>query len=220
MKYKIIDRKNDFDTLFKQILWINTLGKDLIYLHQIRDNSYHESIFSSDFFLRLIEGLKTMFALKFCIFLDNKGHCNIYSFINILITKYDSSDWENLITIHDLRNIEYGLIQIKSSNEFRTLKYMRDKFYAHEDNEKENKNLETDLIKVMIVVNKLIEYFRLLGSKLFGINYITDLWNMDHKLIESLSRYYEIMELINHTKYEKQETVISIIELEACINKY
>ena len=74
----------------------------------------------------------------------------------------------------------------------------------------------------MVQVENLSKLFQELGSKLFNTYYKIDLmyWDVDHGLLEIVSRYYEILDLINDTKYKRMKDSVSVKELENCIKKY
>lgn len=53
--------KSYYANLYDQIIWINLLGKDLIYLFP-KEDKYHKDIFGSQLFLRLIVRSKNPFC--------------------------------------------------------------------------------------------------------------------------------------------------------------
>jgi hypothetical protein len=203
-------------------MWINQLSKDLIYLFPKEEN-YHKDIFGSQLLLRLIEGLKIHFALRLNIFLDETEHFNLVSFIRRLLLEHKKAEWNKHITKIELQKFESDITTIIDSVEFKTIKYIRNKVYAHNDKKAEETDLETTQDAVMIKVEKLKTIMQEIGSKVFGTNYQMDFmyWDVDHNIISTLSNYNEVYDQYIKLKYnDETEKNIKLTELEKWITKY
>lgn len=210
-----------FDNLYEQIKVINLLSEDLLYLFPTEDK-YHQDIFHSKLLYRLIESLKVNFALRLSIFLDKDEDFNLVSFMRRILIERKKSNWYENISQHELHEIQKQINAIIESNEFQTIKYMRNKVYAHFDKKAEESNLHTSQDKVAEVISSLKSIMTTLGSKIFRTNYSMEFmhWDIDHTLLSILSNYHEVCDnFLNLSRDEKVKNV-SINELNEWITKY
>lgn len=220
-KNELEDIKDELDEFFKKIMMLDLLGSDLVYLHP-KDNTYHNSIFGSIFFLRLIESHKVNFALHFIKLLDKREHNNLFSFLKRLLLHHKKASWKQSITLGELQDIENKIDIIIDSKEFKCIKHIRDKVYAHSDKGAEDTDLKTTQDDVMIHVNTLKYIINELGSKICKIAFQMEMlwWDIDHDLLSKLSNYCEVIDNFKILKYERNEEKVGWEEIEEWITKY
>lgn len=213
--------KEQFEQLFQLIIEIKILSEDLIYLHPKHDN-FNDLIFYSPLLQRLIEGLKTQFALRYCTFLNNKEHYNLSSYINKLIKRFDDIPFTNPIELIEIENSRNRISKIRKSNEFKAVLHIRNKYLAHIDKDRsETKLPEVYQDDIDLQIDELINIFKFIGSSLFGQTYLIELmhWDKDHTILDQLSNYYDIIELYEKIKYKTENRVIEIDEIDKIINE-
>jgi len=213
--------KQYFRELCEQIKLIDLLGKDLIYLYS-DSSKYHPDIYDSQLLGRLIESLKRDFSLRFIMFLCSKEHFNIISFVKRLLINHRKANWNRNITKKELQDIEKYVAVITTSNEYETLKHLRDKIYAHNDKNARYKQLRTTIEEVMKYVKFLKKLTHEIGLKVFGINDPMEFHNIDidHNLLSTLSNYHEVLDNFLNIKYENEELSANWRKIEKWIKKY
>lgn len=213
--------KEQFKQLFQQIIEIKILSEDLIYLHSKHDN-FNELIFYSPLLQRLIEGLKTQFALRYCTFLNSKEHYNLTSYVNNLIKNYDEVPFLNPTELNEIESYRNRISKIKKSKEFKSVLHIRNKHLAHIDSNRSETNLpEVYQDDIDLQIDELVDIFKFIGSNLFGTAYIIELmhWDKDHIILNQLSNYYDIIELFEDTKYRKDNNkTIEIDKIDEILN--
>ncbi|HLO55643.1 MAG TPA: hypothetical protein VK169_15225 [Saprospiraceae bacterium] len=217
-----IDLKEQFEQLFTQIMEIKIMSEDLIYLHPKNDN-YNDLIFYSPLFLRMRDGLKALFALRFCNFLNNNEHYNLTSFVNYLIKNYDNITFENMVDLKEIEKCKDKISKIKNSPEHKTLLHIRNKHLAHIDKDRAKTNLkevfQDDIDKV---IGDLVEIFKFLGNKLFDTSFNMEImyWDKDHNILHQMSSYYDVMKLYEGKKYNSISQKIELKEIEDILKKH
>jgi len=221
-KFKIEDIEDKFNNLYEQIMMIKLLGEDIEYLYPSENINTHELLYHSQLLLRMIEGIRTRFVLNLCSYLDKGEHRNMSSFLGMLAANRKNSNWKDLISKREIQLEQSKINQILESDEYKTILHFRNKTYAHKDKNFENTELVANHKDVMAMIKKLIEQFEYLGGKLYNTSYQIDMmpWDKDHNIIQSLSSYYGILDLIEKHKYELNESPISINELDSIFKSY
>lgn len=219
--HQVSDVEPKFKELFMKIREIYLLGIDLQYLYGEDNSKINPDILESVFMERMGESFKINFVLKICSYLDRDDDINILSFVDRLLVNHRNSEWKSLIEIQELKQFQKELQEIKETTAIKTLVHFRNKIYAHTDKNYADTDLKTDLKLVFVELEKLRTQFKTIGSKIFKSQYIVKSFHFhkDHYLLEDISRFFDMLDLIEATKRKKKNS-ITISEFESISNRY
>ena len=179
----------------------------------------HEFVY--DFLMNaLIDSHMGQFIIEIYYVLDEEWDFGLNRFIDCLLVNYRRSDWVNTYTIKELNLLKTELKRIYESTVYIRIKNYRDKTYAHLDKQAEAKLEVLSLNEVLPTLMLLIKITKDLGRRLFNETYKFHRLEMHihHYMIENLSNFYELRNLLDLAKSENK-TSISIIDLELAMYK-
>lgn len=121
----------------------------LIFSRQLIYDSYHMlmtnknekfTIILRDKFLnRVRDPFRILATIELSKLFENKNKCfSIVCLIKILEEEYEQSDWKNMISLYELKQIKFKLNAEDTKKQIKNLKEIRDQHYAHSDKTPEN----------------------------------------------------------------------------------
>jgi hypothetical protein len=109
-----------------------------------------------------------MFVIDLCKVLDEREDRNMHSFIRTLQSNYRSVDWIIQPDLKELASIDKRLEEIKATDYYKGLKIARDKYYVHDDKNKEEYPFDVPFEKGWKINTELQEIFGILRYHLKG----------------------------------------------------
>jgi len=217
--YKNLEER--FDHVYQNIYNTYIIGYDIQYMFNADDVEYHEVALTGYPLIDLFrEALMSHFCLKLSIILEEKGDYSFLKYIRRLQIEYRALN-NPILTLKDLENIESEIIESKNSIPIKTILHFRNKYYAHIDKNAHKTDLRTVQEDVLPYLERYKEMSELVSTDIFNVGRIDPPKHLRPMLIlEHLSNYHHIDELINKVKYSRENKTISLSELESCMKNY
>lgn len=146
---------------------------------------------------------------KVCQNSNKSQHFNVYCLLNKLINNYKDLDFKALISLEELKRLQSLFNAPKIIDIRDRLIVLRDKFYAHFDREKLEKEVNIQLAEIDVILSLLKDFISEIKSKVFSsqIDFDNDIFININEVLECIDesnkRYYD--EIIRKYNEESKE---------------
>jgi len=181
--------KFKLDEILVVLLELDSLKKDILNIHNEKEEYFENMIKKSKFFYRLYLNYTKLFIIDSHKLIGKNEDFNLLNLINYCQTNIEKIEWHNRINYEDLNKLKtkFELVSIH----FNTVNLLRNKVYAHNDKKKYD-------FKYPITLK---DFWEILEAMQFIFKEIASHFNNTDWHFEIL--YTEPIEIKNAYKYSK-----------------
>lgn len=136
-KDKFLSEKINFYK--NSLVYLEYLKNDIVYISNRNENYFKEIIYNSNFFGRTYKNSIKLFVLELYKILENKEDYNLRSLLNNIINNGEGYyNWFTKPNINKVVEFRNRLSSISKSEDYKKIKNLRNKYYAHSDSSRNN----------------------------------------------------------------------------------
>ncbi len=144
-----MENKNNFlnekiDFYRNSLVYLEYLKNDIIYISNRKEDYFKEIVYGSSFFGRSYKNSIKLFVLELYKILENKEHYNLQSFLNSIIY----NNWYTEPDMNIIIQFRNRVSAISKSEDYKKVKNLRNKYYAHSDSNRNDFETNVPFIKL------------------------------------------------------------------------
>ncbi|APZ46118.1 hypothetical protein BW723_07320 [Polaribacter reichenbachii] len=196
MNNKFLDEKMDFYR--NSLIYLEYLKNDIIFISNRKEDYFKEIVYSSSFFERSYKNSIKLFVLELYKILENKEHYNLQSFLNNIINNKDEyNNWYTEPDINIMIQFRNKVSAISKSEDYKKIKNLRNKYYAHSDSNRDNFKTDVPFHKLWIILDEIQKIFCYLNLHLNKEQFIFSLVEKEIREIKLLQKHKRINKYVN-----------------------
>jgi hypothetical protein len=189
------DIKIWYDKVTHKLLSLEYLINHITYIHNDSAPYFDSCVKDSDFFYTSHRTAVKTLILDFVTLLNHKENYNLPILISNGIKYYDNIDWKDKPEITKLKSLKKDLNSILKLADFKKLEITRDKFYAHDDPDKNLFEINVSYEIIWDMIRRCEKIFNEFSYQLYGSTYYFKFIDK-HNELDALHRFYQIQDYV------------------------
>tara|TARA_R110002051_G_scaffold107348_1_gene180252 strand:- start:67 stop:735 length:669 start_codon:yes stop_codon:yes gene_type:complete len=193
---KFLTEKIDFYR--NSLVYLEYLKNDIIYISNRKEDYFKEVVYNSNFFARVYKNSIKLFVIELFKILGNSKneHYSIQLFLNNIIKNYNEYDWLTKPEIEEIIQFRNKISSISKSDDFKKIKNLRNKYYAHSDSARNDFETNIPFQKLWEILDEIQKIFCYLNLHLNKEQFIFSLVEKEISEIKVLQKHKKIRKYV------------------------